>query len=408
MDRSGASLRSQNSSEAPPSALPGVFPAFPAGGTSSAAVHDMAQTRSFSAATSGKGQRFTPTRHGRTQEGEVFAAFDLGTNNCRLMLAQPAGDRFRVVDSYSRIVRLGEGLTRSGALDELAMGRTLGALRICAGRLARHSVTRVRAVATEACRRAINGEDFLARVHEETGLAFEIISAREEAELAVEGCRELLFAHAAPGYRVEMGISTKTDGPEWGLLVDIGGGSTEIAWVRLGEDGVRHEMVDYLSLPLGVMTLADLFPNRRPGVYRAMVAKVREHLAEFERRHDIHARLQAGRVRVVGTSGTVTTLASLDLDLPRYIRCAVDGYCLGIDSAKRAITRLHRMGMEGMRVHPCIGAERATHVMPGCAIFEALLSQWPTSVIVADRGLRDGMILRMMREQTQGTLQSSF
>ncbi|NHN87420.1 Ppx/GppA phosphatase family protein [Acetobacter conturbans] len=329
-------------------------------------------------------------RFDRKEGGEVCAALDLGTNNCRLMVASRTHAGFRVLDSYSRIVRLGEGLQLTGELNEAAMVRTLEALHVCNSRLGRHRPVRLRAVATEACRRARNGRDFVERIRQETGLEFEIISGREEAELAVESCAALLHGGAE--------TSTAEAAPKWGLLLDVGGGSTEIAWVRLDKKARKHEVVSFVSLPVGVITLAELFPHRRPGVYKAMVTQVRQYLTDFEETHQIRQRVEEGGVRVVGTSGTVTTLASLDLDLPRYIRHAVDGYCLKPDNARNAIGRLHRMGMEGMRVHPCIGAERATYVMPGCAIFDAFLSLWPASVVVADRGLRDGLLLQMMAE----------
>ncbi|MDW8443258.1 MAG: hypothetical protein RML45_02265 [Acetobacteraceae bacterium] len=150
----------------------------------------------------------------------LYAALDLGTNNCRLMIAAPAGRGFRVVDSFSRMVRLGEGLAASGRLCEAAMERTLEALAVCAEKVARHRVRRLRAIATEACRKAENGPRFLERVRAETGIGFEVIGPREEAELAVESCASLL---AGPEPRA--------------LLFDIGGGSTELAWIRARRPG---------------------------------------------------------------------------------------------------------------------------------------------------------------------------
>ncbi|AQS86330.1 hypothetical protein A0U92_07340 [Acetobacter aceti] len=326
------------------------------------------------------------------------AALDLGTNNCRLMVAARTEGGFRVLDSYSRIVRLGEGLQLTGELNGAAMDRTLEALHTCVDRLGRHRPIRLRAVATEACRRARNGQAFVERIRQETGFEFEIISGKEEAELAVESCSALLFDPVRR--RSTDFVRESRSGQDWGLLLDVGGGSTEIAWVRLDQTARKHTLVGYISLPIGVITLAEQFPHRRPGTYRAMLEMVKEQLEAFEQTHQISRHIESDRVRVVGTSGTVTTLASLDLDLPRYIRQAVDGYRLQPDSARRAIGRLHRMGMEGMRVHPCIGSERATYVMPGCAIFEAFLSLWSANVVVADRGLRDGLLLRMMREES--------
>ncbi|MFT8719403.1 Ppx/GppA phosphatase family protein [Acetobacter sp.] len=306
------------------------------------------------------------------------------------MIASRTVAGFRVIDSYSRIVRLGEGLQGTGELNEEAMIRTLDVLRVCTTRLGRHRSVRLRAVATEACRRARNGRDFVERIRRETGLDFEIISGREEAELAVESCSTLLHR--------DFPALGEQNPPEWGLLLDIGGGSTEIAWVKLSSGNRKHEVVGYVSLPVGIITLAEMFPPSQPDAYESMLSFVHEHMAKFEQTYQIQQHLERGAVRVVGTSGTVTTLASLDLDLPRYMRHVVDGYCLHPENARSAMHRLHRMGPNGMRVHPCIGPERAPSVMPGCAIFEAFLSLWPSSIIVADRGLRDGLLLRMMRE----------
>jgi exopolyphosphatase/guanosine-5'-triphosphate,3'-diphosphate pyrophosphatase len=312
----------------------------------------------------------------------AFAALDLGTNNCRLLIGAPAHGGFRVLDSFSRIVRLGEGLQNSGKLSENAMDRALGALHACAARLSRRPVRAVRAIATEACRRAANGAEFLARVRAETGLAFDIISTREEAELALESCSPLL---AGPGRRA--------------LLFDIGGGSTELAWVRL--NGTRTpELIGYDSLPVGVVTLAEQFGHQgfADEGYRAMVEHVAGRLQSFESIHCIAHEIRLDGVRLLGTSGTVTTLAGVALGLPRYRRPAVDGQVLTHEATNQALATLRALGREGLARHPCVGPDRAAFVLPGCAIFEAIRTVWPVpEVTVADRGLREGMLLRMMR-----------
>ncbi len=318
--------------------------------------------------------------------GGAFAALDLGTNNCRLLIGARTSDGFRVLDSYSRIVRLGEGLQNSGVLSQEAMDRTLGALHACAVRLARRPVGSLRAIATEACRRAGNGGDFLARVRAETGLALSVISGREEAELALEGCAPLL---RGPDRRA--------------LLFDIGGGSTELAWVRLQPDRAP-ELIGYDSLPVGVVTLAEHFGHHGldPAGYAEMVADVTARLAAFERIHCIGHELRLGGVRLLGTSGTVTTLAGVALGLQRYRRPMVDGVRLSAAAAADALALLRGLGREGLDAHPCVGAERADFVLPGCAIFEAISTTWPApDVTVADRGLREGMLLRMMRQARQ-------
>ena len=312
----------------------------------------------------------------------AFAALDLGTNNCRLLVAAASGDGFRIIDSFSRIVRLGEGLQRTGMLDDAAMDRTVAALQGCAERLASRPLRAVRAIATEACRRAGNGAAFLARVRQETGLAFDVISTREEAELAIEGCAPLLYG---AGRRA--------------LLFDIGGGSTEIAWVRLSGEQ-RPELIGYLSLPVGVVTLAERFAQggNSQAVFDAVMCEVAERLRGFESVHCIRHEVCQGGVSLVGTSGTVTTLAGIALKLQRYSRSAVDGVVLPRSEANAALGQLRGLAPDDLARHPCVGAERAAFVLPGCAIYAAIQQAWPTQhVIVADRGLREGMLLRMIR-----------
>ncbi len=317
----------------------------------------------------------------------AFAALDLGTNNCRLLVGAPAGDGFRVIDSFSRIVRLGEGLQSSGVLSTTAMDRAMAALHGCAQRLARRPVRAVRAIATEACRRATNGPEFLARVRKETGLPIDVISTREEAELALESCAPLLC-----------------NGGRRALLFDIGGGSTELAWVRMPERGGAQapELIGYISLPIGVVTLAERFGHAGDDAdgFQAMVDDVAERLTPFEAVHSISREIRHGGVSLLGTSGTVTTLAGIALDLPRYTRAAVDGTTLTLNDAQAALQRLRELGTAGLASHPCIGPDRADFVLPGCAIFAAIQATWPAQhLVVADRGLREGMLLRMMRAE---------
>lgn len=318
---------------------------------------------------------------GRRSACPAFAALDLGTNNCRMLIGVPSGDGFRVLDSFSRIVRLGEGLHHTGELSAPAMDRAIAALSACAARLTRRRVHRVRAIATEACRRAANGTAFLERARRETGLDIGIISSREEAELAVESCAPLL-----------------TDQGRRALLFDIGGGSTELAWVRLGGGGT--ELIGYKSLPIGVVTLAERWGDAgfTEDGFAAMVADVADRLAPFESVHRIIQEIRQGGVRLLGTSGTVTTLAGVALNLDRYRRPAVDGMALSGEEADDALAALRAMGREGLVRHPCVGPERADFVLPGCAVFAAIRQIWPApQVVVADRGLREGMLLRMIR-----------
>ena len=329
---------------------------------------------------------------GTSDRAAAYAALDLGTNNCRLLVGARAGDGFRVLDSFSRIVRLGEGLQVSGELGEAAQDRALSALHACAARLGRRPLLGVRAIATEACRRAVNGQHFLARVLAETGIAFDVISTREEAELALESCAPLL-----------------RNGPQRALLFDIGGGSTELAWVRLPAPttGARQspELIGYLSLPVGVVTLAEKFGHCGFDAtgYQEMVAHVRERLLAFERIHCIGHEIRLNGVQLLGTSGTVTTLAGVALNLQRYRRPDIDGVVLTADTAAAALRLLRGLGPAGLASHPCVGPERADFVLPGCAIFQAISEVFPAAeVTVADRGLREGMLLRMMRAPALG------
>lgn len=325
----------------------------------------------------------TPAAARREHGAPSYAALDLGTNNCRLLIAAPAAGGFRVLDSFSRIVRLGEGLAGCGHLSDAAMERALTALRACADKLGRRPVRALQAVATEACRRAANGPAFLARVERETGLRLRTISPREEAELAVESCAPLL----EPGDRRA-------------LLFDIGGGSTEIAWVRIDPARRVPELIGYLSVPVGVVTLSERCGPScfTEAGFHAVVEEVAERLAGFDAVHRIAQEIRAGGVRLMGTSGTVTTLAGVAMALPRYRRPLVDGQTLDADLADQALGDLFALGREGLAAHPCVGPERVEFVLPGCAVYAAIRRVWPVPrLTVADRGLREGMLLRLMR-----------
>ena len=325
-----------------------------------------------------------PTAH---RFAPQYAALDLGTNNCRLLVARPAGTGFRVVDAFSRIVRLGEGLAASGALSEDAMARTLHALQICAGKIAARTVAAGRYVATEACRRAANCDEFLARVREEVGLDIEIISSTEEARLVVTGCAPLLNPRIP-----------------YAIVFDIGGGSTEIVWLRLwaGRDRRprRPQILGSVSLPFGVVTLTDRFGGAEvsPSTYRAMVAGAVEALAPFERTHCILRHIRTGRVQMLGSSGTVTTLAGIHLALPRYTRALVDGSMLTFPQISVVSAHLAGLDLAGRAANPCIGRERADLVLSGCAILDAICVTWPVGRLrVADRGVREGILFDLMQ-----------
>ena len=317
----------------------------------------------------------------RGRWAHTYAAVDLGTNNCRLLVARPDGESYRVTDSFSRIVRLGEGLAANGALNEAAMARTIKALRVCAAKIRRGRVSRARSVATEACRRAANCETFLARARAETGLDLDLISADDEARLTLAGCASLLdirYRHA--------------------LLFDIGGGSTELIWLALEAARPPH-IVGWTSLPLGVVTLAERFGGREVTgeVYRAMVAEAEAAARPFGERHGGGGK--AEDVHLLGASSTVATLAAVQLELPRYDRAALDGRWLTLEDVRAVSARLLAMDYRARVEHPCIRRGRADLVIAGCAVLEAIVRVWPAARLrVAGRGLREGLILSMMRE----------
>lgn len=308
----------------------------------------------------------------------VFAALDLGTNNCRLLIARGQPGGFRVIDAFSRIVRLGEGLSRSDRLSDAAMERTLAALKVCDAKIRRRGVTAVRAVATEACRRAINCDDFLDSVQQETGLTLEIISSSEEGRLALAGCAPLLDP-AVPR----------------ALVFDIGGGSTEIMWLELVAPGRPPRLIDQISVRHGVVSLAEQYGGDQVGetTYRAMIDTVADAIEPFERRNQIQAAVERGDVQLLGTSGTVTTLASVNMGLTRYERSLIDGSHLKIDHARLITRYLLRLGFHERAAHPCIGYDRADLVVAGCAVLEAICDTWSFGRLrIADRGLREGIL----------------
>jgi exopolyphosphatase/guanosine-5'-triphosphate,3'-diphosphate pyrophosphatase len=313
-----------------------------------------------------------------------YGALDLGTNNCRLLVATPTQDSFRVVDAFSRIVRLGEGLSRTGELSIAAQDRAIAALRICAAKLDARKVACRRLIATEACRGAVNGAAFLERVKRETGLELEIVNRETEAKLAANSCAPLLDRDAAGA-----------------ILFDIGGGSSELAWlgkaaeVDLGPPLAPVQAWD--SMPLGVVTLAERHggENVTPEVFERMVEEVLPRVEAFAAKA-IEAR--NGNLYLLGTSGTVTTLAGLHLELPRYDRRRVDGIWLKHAEVSNVVAKLCATTYQERIDNPCIGAQRADLVLAGCAILEAIRKIFPCERLrVADRGLREGMLVELMR-----------
>jgi len=335
------------------------------------------------------------TRSGKNRGGgsaetgsreHTYAAIDLGSNNCRLLVARPADQGFRVVDAFSRIVRLGEGVDGSQRLSAEAMDRTIAALQICADKMRRRRVTRARCVATAACRKADNCDEFLGRVEREAGLHLETISAEEEANLAIAGCRPLMERET-----------------RFVLVFDIGGGSTELIWAEHDPDaGIKPVAVT--SLPHGVVGIAEDHGSGDfdPEQYEALVQRLACDFRTFEAAHGINAEMRQGGVQMIGTSGTVTTLSGVHLGLAKYDRAQVDGLWLSFADACIAAEQLRGMNLEQRAAHPCIGRGRADLVVAGCAILEAIRRTWPCERLrVADRGVREGLLLSLMRWDRQ-------
>ncbi len=339
-----------------------------------AALHSAAQS---GLAMPGADPRSPPFRYRRT-----FAALDLGTNNCRLLIARPADDGgFAIVDAFSRIVRLGEGMTASGRISDAAIERALAALSVCSDKLVRRGVHLSRAVATEACRRAANGAEFVDRVYRETGIALDIIDAGEEARLAVAGCHALL----EPG-----------NGPA--LIFDIGGGSTELVRIEpvAGTSDAAPRIMAWRSIPWGVVSLSEVEPHDAPtqaerlAAYARMRARFAAAIVDFIAPHSLIA---TAPLRLLGTSGTITTLASVHLGLTSYDRRAVDGLRVPTASLRAISADLAAKSVPERARLACIGNERADLVVAGCAILDAILDMWPAPRVgVADRGIREGIL----------------
>lgn len=316
----------------------------------------------------------------RRSSDPVIAALDLGTNNCRLLIARVQPGGFRVIDGFSRIVRLGEGLDASDVLSQEAMDRTKAALEVCADKIRRRSVSSGRYVATEACRRAQNGAEFLASIEKDTGLCLETIPSQEEAELTLAGCLPLLDPSVP-----------------YALTFDVGGGSAEILWVKLRND-TAPEVLGLISLPCGVVTMTERYgkPEITDEGYRTMVSDVEAMLRPFDERHGISAAIARGEVQMLGTAGTVTTIAGVHMKLPRYNRSIVDGTWLDFESLGAISRMLVQSNFAERAAHACIGQGRAELVVAGCGILEAVCSTWNAGRLrVADRGVREGILLAL-------------
>jgi exopolyphosphatase/guanosine-5'-triphosphate,3'-diphosphate pyrophosphatase len=340
-----------------------------------------------------RGGRSNPANKGRWRH--VFAALDLGTNNCRLLVAKPVGDGFKVIDAYSRTVRLGEGLSSDGSLTQEAMDRAIESLKICAQKMIRRGVTRAHCIATEACRTANNGASFIERAEKETGLTLDVISTAQEARFAAAGCAPLLDRNC-----------------DKALVFDIGGGSTELIWldlIPLRQGKPEPVIAAWTSIPFGVVTLAEQYHQKADyngrdeiEVYKEMVKQVRTSIDNFRDAEEFFETFESGRAHLIGNSGTVTTLAAVHLGLRRYDRSQVDGIWVDGQAMADLVKNLSEIGISGRAENPCIGEDRADLLLPGCAILTAIQEAWPSERMrVADRGLREGILLALMDKADQ-------
>ena len=314
-----------------------------------------------------------------------YAAIDLGTNSCRLVIAQPTPGSFHVVETFSRVTRLGEGIINENMLSKAAICRTVSALKVCRGIIDEYSpLVRMRFVATAACRRALNCKEFEQAVCKETGLPIEVISSKEEARLAVVGCMPLLNRMIKRA-----------------LVFDIGGGSTEISLARITETG-KTFIEGFVSIPYGVVTISEAFPGKDMTnlAYNTIVERTQKILQEFEDKYNISEAVRNQEIQIIGTSGTVTVLGAVHLNLPRYNRAAVDGLALSGAEVQKVISKIKKMGYEGRCRQSCIGKQKADLTIAGCTIIEALTTFWPISELtVADRGIREGILRDMIHHQ---------
>ena len=318
-------------------------------------------------------------------KGHVYGVVDLGTNNCRLLVAIPHQNGFRVIDSFSRIVRLGEGLKEEKRISDQATERTVSALKICMDKMKRRGVTRMWNVGTQACREAENGDHFVKTIEEQVKIKLDIIDPKEEARLAVMGCKALLDKNYNRG-----------------IVFDIGGGSTEIIWIEYNEKRIP-EIIDWISIPLGVVNLSEEYGTEKvlPAEhYQEMKERVKEHIVPFEKKHGIRSSIDENMVQLMGTSGTVTTLTSMHLNQAVYDRNEVDGSWMKSKDLVDLCKDLAKLDYKERLALNNIGNDRAELVVAGCAIFDALIDVWPIEDCrVADRGIREGMLHHLMDEQ---------
>ncbi len=320
--------------------------------------------------------------HTARKKNEIYATIDLGTNNCRLLIARPTPHSFMVMDAFSKITRLGEGLAENNVISQKAAAKTILALEKCATKLKKHKITKSRYIATATCRRALNGREFIKQVEQKTGIKLEIISEKEEARLGVVACVPLLNRRVS-----------KT------IVFDIGGGSTQISWANVNEQG-KVKIEGFTSIPMGVVTVSEGFFGYEitPKDYKVIALRMMPLLEEFEKKHNIKNYIENNKVQMIGTSGTVTKIAAFHLNLQTYIKSAVDGMNLTFSDISKVQKKFEKMPVKERAHYPAVYERRSGLVMAGFAILDTLLNFWPVGELtVSDRGLREGVIMDLMQ-----------
>jgi exopolyphosphatase/guanosine-5'-triphosphate,3'-diphosphate pyrophosphatase len=305
-----------------------------------------------------------------------LATIDLGSNTVRLLVADVvSGGSWRVVDADQRVTRLGEGLARSGQLDAAACERTAAVVSEYVARARRGGAERLAIVATSAVREAANAGAFVARLERGTGERVTVVSGDEEASLTLRG--------------VLRGLADGPSAPAVTLVFDIGGGSTEYILAN------GAQPVAAVSLRLGVVDLAERYPFPVAvdwARYRTMQAEAAARLGA-----EVPAAIRTASIgRLVGTAGTATTLAALDLGLRAYDGRRVQGHVLSRTAVQTLLERLGVLTVAERAALPCLEPGRADLIVPGVAIVLATLDfTGAEALVVSDWGLREGIMVSL-------------
>ncbi len=300
----------------------------------------------------------------------IFSTIDIGTNTILMTTVSAAPDgTIEVVSDRHEIARLGKGVDASRTILPETFDRVAGYLEGYARESRELGAERIVAFGTSALRDARNREEFIDAMKERTGVEIELLSGDEEAEFTYRGA---LFGLSAPAGRGGIAV------------LDIGGGSTEIAW---GE-GVRPERS--ISIDIGAVRVAERFFTKLPpdpGKIDEARSFIRE---ELNRGFD----LPEGTV-AVGVAGTVTTLGAVDAELERFDAAELNGRPLPLTSVRRAIERLSTLTLEETAAVPQISRGRADIILAGALILEEFLLRHDLrEITVGTRGVRYGVMLR--------------